>query len=68
MARAAVADKKKRNGGLARLGPRCEDVKDQLTAVDDFATDRFFEFADLAGAQLVIEDDYVCVAGSRSFH
>ena len=45
--------------GLAGLGAGGEDVQDQFAAVDDLGLDDLFEFADLAGRQVVVEDDDV---------
>jgi hypothetical protein len=43
--------------GLARAGPRGEDVEDQLGAVHDARVDRLLDVLSLRGRQLVVEDD-----------
>ncbi|MCX6552981.1 MAG: hypothetical protein NTY02_18605 [Acidobacteria bacterium] len=54
---------------FARAGPAREDVQDELRAVDHPTPERLLCLPQLAGAQLVIEDDEVnglFVAGQRA--
>ena len=50
---------------FARPRPPREDVEDQLRAVDDLATDLFFDLPQLRRRQLVVEDDEVGVRSRR---
>ena len=38
-----------------------EDIEDDFGAVEDFALDDFLDIADLRGAEVVIENDDLCI-------
>ena len=48
---------------FARPRARCENVQDELGAVDDFGVDGLFEVALLGGREVVVEDHHIGAAG-----
>ena len=49
--------------GLVRGGAGGEDVEDEFGAVDDLALDDLLDVGDLAGGEIVVEDDHARIEG-----